>query len=193
MANVDRAHRIGIGVGAAVVLLGFALSACSDAATHAAAGPPGSRRHHGAPNQQTVDGISIRVPRGWTLRRDPVPALLEPSLPFAVGSWPLPSGGNGCAPTRAISGQPPTAALFWLYEYPPTGQQNSDFPPQPARFHLGRPGGPFECLGVRAYLIRFRSHGRDFQVHVILGRRAGRLRRAVIDALSSLRAHAPQA
>ncbi|HEX3329435.1 MAG TPA: hypothetical protein VHS27_05910 [Gaiellales bacterium] len=61
-----------------------------------------------------MDGISIRVPNGWTLRRNPVPALVEPALPFAVGSWPLPSGGNGCAPSWAISSQPAAAALFWL-------------------------------------------------------------------------------
>lgn len=157
------------------------LCACGEASGHTAST---------ASERQTVDGISINVPRGWTLRRHPVPALLEPSLPFAVGSWRLPSGGNGCAPTKAIGAQPATAALFWLYEYPPAGQQSSDFPPQPARFHLGRLGGPFECLGVRTYRILFRSHGRDFQVHVILGRRAGRLRHAVIAALSSLRVHA---
>jgi hypothetical protein len=76
-----------------------------------------------------------------------------------------------------------------LYEYPP-GQRNTDFPPQPKKFHLGRLGGPFECLGVRAYLILFRSNGRYFQVHVILGRRAGRLRHTVIAALSTLRVRA---
>jgi hypothetical protein len=180
---VERTSGTGIGVGAAVLLLGLVLCACSDASGHAASNPA---------ERQTVDGISINVPRGWTLRRHPVPALIEPSLPFAVGSWPVPSGGNGCAPSRAISAQPATAALFWLYEYAPSGRPSSDFPPQPKRFHLGRLGGPFECLGVRSYLILFRSHGRDFQVHVILGRRAGRLRHAVIAALSSLTVHAPQ-
>jgi hypothetical protein len=139
------------------------------------------------PGRQAVDGISIRLPRGWTLRRDPVPVLVEPSLPFEVGSWRVPSGGNGCAPSRAINSQPATAALLWLYEYAPGHFRKADFPPQPQRFRLGRLGGPYECLGVRAYTIRFRSHQHYFQVHVILGKHANRLRRAVIAALSSLR------
>jgi hypothetical protein len=74
-----------------------------------------------------------------------------------------------------------------VYEYAPGHVRRADFPAQPRRFHLGRLGGPFECLGVRAYRIVFRSHGRCFQVHVILGRRAGRLRQEVIAALSSIR------
>jgi hypothetical protein len=168
------------------MLLGLVLSAC-DTSKHATPSPPSARRGHGAPTRRTVDGISIEVPGGWTLRRDPVPALVEPALPFAVGSWPLPAGGNGCAPSRAIGAQPATAALFWLYEYRPPGLHRSDFPPQEKRFRLGRPGGPFECLGVRAYRILFRSHGRYFQVHVVLGRHAGRLRHLVVAALSSLR------
>jgi hypothetical protein len=177
MTCVVRADRVVVGTG--VLLLGLVLAACGGGSRHAV--------RHGAVQRATVDAISIQVPRGWTLRRDPVPALVEPSLPFAVGSWPLPSGGNGCAPTRAISALPPTAALFWLYEYGPGARRQSDFPPQPRTFRLGRLGGPFECLGVRAYRITFRSHGRDFQVHVILGRRAARLRHDVIAALSSLR------
>jgi hypothetical protein len=179
---VDRT-RIGIVGGVAVVLLALWLSACNTSASS----PLSTGRHRGAPKLQTVDGISIKVPKGWTLRRNPVPTLVEPALPFAVGSWPLPSGGNGCAPSRAISAQPAAAALFWLYEYPRAGQRRSDFPPPNKPFRLGRLGGPFECLGVRAYRILFRSHGRYFQVHVILGRRAGRLRHLVIAALSSLR------
>ena len=182
-------HRA-IRIGAAVIALGLVLPACN-ASKDPASSAPAAGRGHGVPTRQTVDGISIRVPNVWTLQRNPVPALVEPALPFAVGSWPLPSGGNGCAPSRAISAQPATAALFWLYEYPNAGRRRRDFPPQEKRFRLGRLGGPFECLGVRAYRILFRSHGRDFQVHVILGRHAGRLRHLVVAALSSLRVRAP--
>lgn len=188
-SHVDRARRIGIGVGASVMLMGLMVSAC-ETPKHAASSPPMARRGHGAPTRQTVDGISIKVPRGWTLRRNPVPALVAPAHPFAVGSWPLPSGGNGCAPSTAISAQPTTGALFWRYEYPSAGLHRSGFPPQEKRFRLGRLGGAFECLGVRAHRILFRSHGRYFQVHVILGRHAGRLRHLVVAALSSLRVRA---
>ncbi len=179
---MERADRVVVGAAGVVLLLGLVLAGCGGGSRHAA--------RHGAGRRETVDAISIDVPRGWTLRRDPVPALVEPSLPFAVGSWPLPAGGNGCAPTRAIRARPPSGALLWLYEYRRGERPQGDFPPQPARFRLGRLGGPFECLGVRAYRITFRSHGRDFQVHVILGTRNRRLRRMVIAVLSSLRVHA---
>jgi hypothetical protein len=171
---------------AVVAAAGSALAGCgaaSSAATSHAATAQTHRSHHG----QTVEGISITLPEGWTLRRDPVPSLVEPSLRFAAGSWRLPAGGNGCAPSRAITSEPATAALFWVYEYAPGHFRKADFPPQPKRFRLGRLGGPYECLGVRAYKILFRSHGRYFQVHVILGKHATPLRRAVVTALSSLR------
>jgi hypothetical protein len=74
-----------------------------------------------------------------------------------------------------------------LYEYAPGHFRKADFLRQPRRFRLGRLGGPYECLGVRAYNILFRSHQRYFQVHVILGKHANRLRGAVIATLSSLR------
>ena len=167
------------------MLSGLVLAACN-ISEHAAASPPGVRRAHGVPTRQTVDRVSIAVPGGWTVRRNPVPALVEPALLFAVGSWPLPSGGNGCAPSRAIGAQPTTGALFWLYEYRSAGLHRSEFPRQEKRFRLGPLGGPFECLGVRAHQILFRSHGRYFQVDVILGRHAGRLRHLVVAALSSL-------
>jgi hypothetical protein len=171
---------------AAVAVAGLALAGCGSASS-ATTGHASTGQAHQDGKEQTVDGISIKLPRGWTLRRDPVPILVEPSLPFAVGSWRLPSGGNGCAPSKAIDSEPATAALLWLYEYAPGHFRKADFAPQPKRFHLGRLGGPYECLGVRAYQIRFRSHQRYFQVHVILGKHADRLRGAVIAALSSLR------
>jgi hypothetical protein len=180
MAYVGRATRIVFTAGAAMIC-GIGSCACNNTSGHGV-----TARDHRAPQRRTVDGISIDVPRGWTLRRNPVPGLVSPSVPFAVGSWSLPRGGE-CAPSSAIHAQPPTAALLWLYEYPSGGVRASDFPPEPSRFRLGRLGGPYECLGVRAYRMLFRSHGRDFQMHVVLGAHAGRLRHAVIAALSSLR------
>ena len=141
---------------------------------------------------ETVHGISIRLPHGWTLRRDPVPVLVEPSLRFAVGSWPLPAGGNGCAPSRAIDSVPAGAALVWLYEYAPGRFRAREFPPEPRRFRLGQLRGPAECIGRRDYLIRFRAHGRAFQVEIILGRDAARLRGTVTNLLSSIRVRPPK-
>ena len=130
------------------------------------------------------DGLRISTPPEWTFRLRPVPNLVEPTVPFAVGSWELPPGGD-CAPTRAIHALPPHGVLLWLYEYH-TAPRVRDFPARPAEFHLGRLGGPFECLGVRAYLIRFRDAGRYFQVHVVARRAGPGLRARTERVLSSL-------
>ena len=163
--------------------IGLAASACLGS-SHATSSP---RRAAGT---DPVHGISIRLPQGWTLRRDPVPALVEPALRFAVGSWPLPVGGNGCAPSRAIEAVPDRAALIWLYEYAPGHFRAQDFAPEPRRFRLGELRGPAECIGRRDYMVRFRAHGRAFQVEIILGRDAGGLRGTVTKLLSSIRVRA---
>jgi hypothetical protein len=41
-------------------------------------------------------------------------------------------------------------------------------------------------------MIRFRAHGRAFQVEIILGRDAGRLRVTVTKLLSSILVHPPK-
>jgi hypothetical protein len=165
--------------------VGLAASACLGS-SHTTSTP---RRTAGV---ETVHGISIRLPHGWTLRRDPVPSLLEPALRFAAGSWPLPVGGNGCAPSRAIDSVPDGAALVWLYEYAPGDFRARDFAPEPRRFRLGELRGPAECIGRPDYMIRFRAHGRAFQVEIILGRDAGRLRVTVTKLLSSILVHPPK-
>ena len=118
------------------------------AAVHPASpfdGDSNSRIAHGHGLRQ-VDGILVTLPKGWTFRRNPLPALLEPSVPFAVGSWRFPAGGN-CALTHAINAEPTAAALVWLYEYTPAAVRSGfgDFPPRPKRFRLGPLQGP---LGV---------------------------------------------
>lgn len=161
------------------------------AAVHPASpfdGDSNSRIAHGHGLRQ-VDGISVTLPKGWTFRRNPLPALLEPSVPFAVGSWRFPAGGN-CALTHAINAEPTAAALVWLYEYTPAAVRSGfgDFPPRPKRFRLGPLQGPLECLGVRAYTVRFRSHHRYLEVQVVLGRHTPkRVRRAVVGILASIK------
>jgi hypothetical protein len=55
--------------------------------------------------------VSIGTPRSWAFNPDPVPQLADPLMLFAVGTDPLPSGGQ-CAPTAAIDALPKNGALL---------------------------------------------------------------------------------
>jgi hypothetical protein len=113
------------------------------------------------------DALAISTPRGWAFTLRPVPRLLEPSVPLAVGSAAVPKGG-GCAPARAIRALPRGGVLLWVYEYH-SHVRARDFPVRRAvaPIRLGPLGGPYECLGVRAYTILFRIERRFFQAHVV--------------------------
>lgn len=82
---------------------------------------------------------------------------------FAAGTGPIPTGGS-CAPTAALKVLPANGALFVLYEYARAG-----FPPRPEHLHLGELRGPYECWGVKGYLITFEDGQRYFQAQVVFG------------------------
>ena len=82
---------------------------------------------------------------------------------FAAGTGPVPTGGS-CGPTAALKVLHANGALFVLYEYNQAG-----FPPRPKHLHLGSLGGPYECWGVKGYVITFADGGRYFQVQVVFG------------------------
>jgi hypothetical protein len=130
------------------------------------------------------DALSIATPPGWTFTLRPVPHLVEPSVPFAVGSGSVPRGGN-CAPTRAIGAVARSGVLIWVYEYH-EGAKQRDFPARPRHLRLGELGGPYECLGVRAYRILFRIGHRLFQAHVVLHGTSVGLRSEAARALASM-------
>lgn len=137
-------------------------------------------------------GVSIDTPADWTFNNDPVPALVEPAMLFAVGTGPVPTGGD-CAPSPAIDGMPPDGALFVLQEYgsvqvPETGQhQPYEFRSRPDHFDLGPLLGPFECFGVEAHDVLFQDGGRFFQVFAMFGPDApDSLRQEVEQSLDTL-------
>src|SRR5213593_4825049 len=61
--------------------------------------PPGWVRHTDSA------GISIDTPSNWNFNGDPLPALVQPPMLFAVGSGPVRTGGD-CAPTAALESLP---------------------------------------------------------------------------------------
>jgi hypothetical protein len=138
------------------------------------------------------DHVSVSMLQGWTFRSDPVPKLLDPPILFAAGTWPLPVGGD-CSPYDAVQEMSSFDALFWVWEYGPERVRDpADFPPRQElgdRIDLGEPQGPLECIGRKAYVIRFLDDGRYFVVNAVLGADAtvGE-RETLIDEISSIQA-----
>jgi hypothetical protein len=138
-------------------------------------------------------GISLGKPLGWRLLTHDITALSRPVERLLLTSYRARAGGN-CAPDRAQRELPAGGALVYVVEYgaPLTKVNHRAFPPRPAQFSLDRRAlGNYECWRVPSYLIRFRDAGRAFQVHVALGARASRSRRAqVLATLDGLRVSA---
>jgi hypothetical protein len=122
-------------------------------------------------------GISVNYPANWYATRRPLTPVTSPIQVLAVASYRLPAGNegaNGCSPKEALDRLPSSGVFLfgWEYDRPGlSGVRKSDFPPRPHEFTLGRRIG-FECLGP-SYVIHFREAGRLFQIHVVLGPKAG--------------------
>ena len=137
------------------------------------------------------DGVSVRYPRDWFATRRSLTPVTSPVQVLAIASYRLPrgnAGADGCSPTRALERLPPSGVFVfgWEYDRPAlTGVRTSDFPPRPRAFELRGPK-QFECLGP-SYVVTFREAGRLFQIHVVLGAKAGHDERAtalrVLDSL----------
>lgn len=133
-------------------------------------------------------GLSVEVPAGWHLARR-LTALAEPTERFTLASYPLPRGPayeDSCGPRTAVERIPRDGALAFVFEYPGLRGKHG-FPPRPRRFRL--PSGPpshFDCFPT-GWLLRFREHGRAFQIMVALGPRARANRARLLRALDGLR------
>src|SRR5689334_9886847 len=136
-------------------------------------------------------GVSVRIPHGWYVTGAHLTPVTWPVQFLAVASYSLPAGdrgADGCEPKSAVDRLPADGAFLFGWEYTgaPDGPiRKADFPPRPQRFrlvHLGR----YECLD-HSYLLRFRSAGRYFQLHVLLGRHASiQTRKLTLRVLDSL-------
>jgi hypothetical protein len=139
--------------------------------------------NHQEPPQfsRLLGGVSIDTPPAWHFNSNPAPALLSPTMLFAVGTGPVPTGGS-CAPTAALKTLPANGALFVLYEYAHAG-----FARRPEHLRLGALGGPYECWGVKGYVLTFEDGGRYFQAQAVFGPYApASLRAQVTRSLNTL-------
>ena len=138
-----------------VFLAGFAVAGCGAGSGGPSAaqlpGPSPSPPSEWVRHTDTA-GVSIETPAAWNFNRDPVPAVGDPSILFAVGTGPVPRGGS-CGPTAALKVLPADGALFAVIDYGGSVGEPYTFPPRPKRFHLGPLLGAPECWGVRDHLI----------------------------------------
>jgi hypothetical protein len=142
------------------------------------------------------EGISVRYPSNWHATRRTLTPVTSPVQVLAVASYALPegrAGADGCSPKEALERLPANGVFLfgWEYDRPAlAGVQRSDFPPRPDHFVLKGPTG-FECLGP-SYVVTFREEGRLFQIHVVLGPKAGGDERATaLKVLDSLEVSPP--
>jgi hypothetical protein len=178
-----------VGLGVSLVLLS-PLRSAGPGRPPAASAPPAQRmvlppaRPGWTWHVDQANEVAVQAPEEWTYTTA-VSGPAEPAALFAIGTGPIPAGGD-CAPTAAIRALPETGMLLWVLEY--TNPENPyEFPPRPTSLDLGPLGGPFECIGERTHVLLFRQAGRFFQVHIIFGSAApASLRADAAAALSSL-------
>jgi hypothetical protein len=135
------------------------------------------------------NAVAIEAPQDWTFASDPVPALIDPPILFALGTGIVSSGGE-CAPSNAIESLSPDGALLWVTEYPTPGVDGrpdvSEFPQRSGSIDLGQEQGPLECVGTPAFVVLFREGDRFFQADVVFGPDASAsVRGDMIQALNS--------
>jgi hypothetical protein len=138
------------------------------------------------------DGVTVRYPSSWHATRRTLTPVTSPVQVLAVASYALPrgnAGAEGCSPKEALDQLPPDGVFLfgWEYDRPGlAGVRRSDFPPRPEHFELKGRIGSSECFGP-GYVVTFRQAGRLFQIHLILGPKAGDDERAtalkVLDSL----------
>jgi hypothetical protein len=146
-----------------------------------------------------VDEPTLELPPGWFAEDRPLPAMIDPIILVAAGSWDFPKQPLiACGDQPALLDLPGDGAFLWIVRYQigpgePLGSFR-DAHAWPDRFTLDLPSSPSdaECAGgaegsVRQYLLTG-PEGRYYQVHVGLGTAADAARRGQVEAvLSSFR------
>jgi hypothetical protein len=147
----------------------------------------------------TTDERLLELPPGWFDQADPLPAMIDPVIVVAAGSWEFPEHPlYACGEQPALEAMPRDDAFLWIVRYevepgdPLGGFRQAQ--PWPERFSLDLPSRPSdaECAAgtdgsVRQYLFEG-GGGRYFQVHVALGLEATAARAREAEAvLSSFR------
>jgi hypothetical protein len=146
-----------------------------------------------------VDEPTLELPPGWFAEDRPLPAMIDPIIVVAAGSWDFPRRPLiACGVQPALEALPPDGAFLWILRYPiGPGEFLGAFrhaDPWPEHFALDLPSRPSdaECAdgtdgSVRQYVFSG-PEGLYYQVQVALGTEAdAATRREVEQVLSSFR------
>lgn len=146
-----------------------------------------------------VEEPTLELPPGWFAEDRPLPALIDPIIVVAAGSWDFPRHPLiTCGVQPALEDLPPDGAFVWILRYPiGPGEFLGAFrhaDPWPEHFTLDLPSRPSdaECAdgtdgSVRQYAFSG-PEGLYYQVQVALGTEAdAATRREVEQVLSSFR------
>ncbi len=165
-----------VATAALLLLLSYLLTACGGhdepAPAPVRSPAPGHQAQH---VHRVVTGrvpsYSFVLPQGW--ERHSIGNALDYSPLVLLSSFD--SHRRWADPCRKASGlgtAEPGSAEIWIFAYGrENGRGNEDFPPRPARFHLGaEPLRSYECTG-HGYLLTFREGG--WKVQAQIGIRGG--------------------
>ena len=131
-------------------------------------------------------GLAWSPPAGWHAVSPRLTALASPVQQLAAATFDLRQArpDRGCRPETARAQLPAHGALVLLLEdreLAAYARTLAKLPPRPARFRLP-PAVNAECFG-RGRMVSWTEQGRAFQARVLLGRRAGAVRRRQAEAL----------
>ncbi len=121
-------------------------------------------------------GLSISYPPGWRPATTTVaPALVDPVIPLALGTYAFPTRGCGAVPGPALEALGPKDAFIAVYVFGGSATWGANVPTRPERFGPQLPwsDGPFKCTeDVRAEIrsLTFPENGRRLDVMVAIGR-----------------------
>ncbi|HYY07343.1 MAG TPA: hypothetical protein VFA25_01935 [Actinomycetota bacterium] len=129
----------------------------------------------GATRAERPVGAVVSVPEGWSVQEDPLPALIDPRIVLAAGSYDFPRPALvACGVQPGLDAMPSDAVFFWIVVYPlpaAPGEEFAKAPPWPGRFRLDLPHrhGDFECAAGTSDVRDYRYHGTDREVQILVG------------------------
>jgi hypothetical protein len=145
-------------------------------------------RDAGAVTRFHRDGITFRVPSGWSLTLGRINGVTDPVTVFTVSTFRLRSGGtsSGLCSTRLQRAWRADGGYLQLTEERDGASLRRMLrraPPRPSRFVLDAKGAGGLCTPPNSGELFFREHGRAFYVFYGFGRKAPKRLRAQAAAL----------
>jgi hypothetical protein len=127
-------------------------------------------------------GLSISYPPAWQPAASTVaPALIDPVIPLALGTYDFPTEGCGAVPGPALRAMGAKDAFIAVYVFGGAATWGANVPERPVRFGPDLPWseGPFKCGDdVRGTVrsLNFPDEGRQLDALIAFGPEASKRR-----------------